>query len=84
MIYGNHEKKIGDVVTMARWDDEVMADMKRIYGAKDPGVIRFYIRKINYTTREILLVPMPCKANYQPYCTVPLDETNLLKVGTIK
>lgn len=81
MIYGNHNKKKGDVVTIARWDDAEMANLNFRFQAqyKDPGEIRFIIYEIDYYARAVLLKMEKMKFNW----AVSLDATNLIRVGRL-
>lgn len=83
MICGNHDRRKGDIVTVARWDESEMKSMRDWYRCNDPGAIKFYVRDIDYGDRQIVLAPMPSKANHQIYYRVSLDETNLLKAGQL-
>lgn len=81
MIYGNHNKKKGDIVQIARWDDAEMANLKFRFQAKfkDPGEIRFIIYAVDYYARAVLLKMEKTGVNW----AVSLDATNLIKVGQI-
>lgn len=79
MIYGNHNKKKGDIVKIARWDGREMNLLKTRLGTscKDPGELTFMIVLIDYSTRDIFLQKKGLN------WAVRLDETNLIKVGQI-
>ena len=80
MIYGNHDKKKGDIVSIARWDLSEMRQLKYRLGSScnDPGVLKFVIVFIDYNTRDIFLEKSGLR------WAVRLDETNLIKHGKLK
>ena len=70
MIYGNHEKRKGDIVKIARWDDSALLtaawllDFKSNSGPQRRAVCEhiacmfFVVVDINYTARRIFLAPI--------------------------
>ena len=78
MIYGNHEKRKGDIVKIARWDDKHMEMLSKLVPkGKDPGAIKFEIWHICYKERMIYL-----KSKIVNWA-VSLDDTNLIRVGRL-
>ena len=97
MIYGNHNKKKGDIVSIARWDDQAL-----LYAAFQVGVhpqsgparravcekvaqARFAVVHIDYHHRKVILDEIiKGKPDEGMRVWVDLDETNLIKQGTLK
>ena len=89
MIYGNHNKRRGDIVKIARWDEEVISIVETRYLHESAGDIEFIIIDIDHYRREIVLRPswirtQGVKKSMQ-FATyrVLLDDTNLIRVGRL-
>lgn len=79
MIYGNHDKRKGDVVVVARWDEKQMRLLSKLLPkGKDPGTVRFEIWNIDYSVRTIYMKSKT--VNW----AIDLDDTNLIRVGRLK
>lgn len=70
MIYGNHDKRKGDIVKIARWDDRALMaaawllDFKSNSGPQRRALCEhiacmfFVVADINHTARRIFLAPI--------------------------
>lgn len=79
MIYGNHNKRRGDIVTVARWDTGTLRDIKDSAPGEDPGAKKFIVTDIMYDKRLILLTGY----GHLLSRIVSLDDTNLIRVGRL-
>lgn len=84
MIYGNHSKKKGDIVQIARWDDDLLYEMSKLYQVEPWKIdeVKFIIVVIDYSRRTIGFIPNNPRISQIIGC-VPLDATNLIRVGRL-
>lgn len=84
MIYGNHSKKKGDVVQIARWDEDTLSAAGIFYNNKRHVMdeVKFIVVEVHYGYRLIRLMPKNKSVGLDVFF-VKLDETNLIKVGQI-
>ena len=90
MIYGNHNKRKGDIVKLARWDEELIKKAAEFNKVSEEVIaekkfvivwIDFYRRqmKLNMVhTRDSEKIPGPA------FVVVNLDETNIIRVGRLE
>lgn len=83
MIYGNHNKRRGDIVKIARWDIDTIVRIALNYRVKteEAEEIEFVVWKVMYYERYIVLVPYAAHVHTNAHFVVNLDETNLIRVG---
>ena len=83
MIYGNHNKKRGDIVKIARWDGDTIVRAALNYGVKpeEAEEIEFVVWKVLYFERYVVLVPLYSNRLTNMHFVVNLDETNLIRVS---
>ena len=83
MIYGNHEKRRGDIVRIARWDGDTIVRVALNYKVRteEAEEIEFVVWKVMYYERYIILVPRHTHIFTNAHIVVNLDETNLIRVS---
>ena len=83
MIYGNHNKKRGDIVKIAKWDVDAVVEAALRYGIKPEEVedTEFVVWKVLYFERYVVLVPLYSNRLTNMHFVVNLDETNLIRVS---
>lgn len=84
MMHGNHNKRMGDVVTVARWDEHLMRAVHGRYLPPDPGAMRFYVARVDYQHRAMALIPVNVAKHGKAYFVISLDDTNLIRVGRMQ
>ena len=84
MIYGNHNKKKGDIVQIARWEDETLRRASLVYDTRIWTIddVRFIVLDIEYNWRKIRLIPRNPKVGTEVFY-VDLDATSLIRVGRL-
>jgi len=91
--FGNHNKRKGDIVRIAKWDKEALANIKKKIDVttKRNGLreflipvdeLLFVIVSIDYERRHIRLDPTSSYIAGM-YWSVHLDETNLIRVDRL-
>ena len=98
MIYGNHDKRKGDIVKVARWDDQALLMIAWQRGIRsNSGPQRravceamaersFLIVNIDYYARLIFLVMVSDRTHTileDQRVHVEMDNTNLIRVGRL-
>lgn len=83
MIYGNHEKRRGDIVRIARWDGDTIVRVALNYKVRteEAEEIEFVVWKVMYYERYIILVPHHAHIFTSAHIVVNLDDTNLIRVS---
>ncbi len=82
--YGNHNKRKGDIVQIARWEPKLLCQLG-IYFDCSPWKIdevKFVIVVIDHSTRTIGIIPKNERIK-QIVGRVPLDSASLIRVGRL-
>ncbi len=80
----NHELRKGDIVQIARWEPELLAELDMLFKVK-PGTIddvKFVVVTIDHRSRSIGIIPKNPRTN-QFIGRVPLDGASLVRVGRL-
>lgn len=80
--YGNHNKRKGDIVQIARWEAELLEKFERFYEVK-PGKIdevKFIVMTIDHHSRTVGIIPEDERIK-QVIGRIHLDDTSLIRVG---
>lgn len=84
MIYGNHNKRKGDIVQIARWEQAELERAQTWYNSKPWTIddVKFIVTDIDYYHRKIRLLPKNPNFSVEGF-VVSLDATSLIKVGSL-
>jgi len=84
VIFGNRNKKKGDIVKVARWAEEDLARIARDYPKrkKKPDDVHYCVVQINHAMQTVLIEPLYSRDG-SGLSGVDLNDTNLIKIGTI-
>lgn len=85
MIYGNHNKRRGDIVRVARWDQDLVQKAADFLHTTRPiaETKEFVVSRIDYYGRTMHLMPKGLKEDHGRFFIVNLDDTNLIRVGRL-
>ena len=80
--YFNHEIRKGDIVQIARWEPELLAQMDRYFNPSPCKIdeVKFIVVTINHHGRTIGIIPKNERIK-QVVGRVPLDTASLIRVG---
>jgi hypothetical protein len=82
--YGNHSKRKGDIVQIARWETELLEKFDKFYEVKPWKIdeVKFIVVVIDHSTRTIGIIPKNERIK-QIVGRVPLDSASLIRVGRL-
>ena len=82
--HANHDLRKGDIVQIARWEPELLAQMDDYFGAKPWTIddIKFVVVIIDHRARTIGIIPKNERIK-QIVGHIPLDGASLIRVGRL-
>lgn len=82
--HANHDLRKGDVVQIARWEPELLAELDRLFKVKHWTIddVMFVVVIIDHYSRSIGIIPKNERIR-QFIGRVPLDDSSLIRVGRL-
>ena len=85
--HGNHDLRKGDIVQIARWEPELLAQMDTLFKVKPWTIddVKFVVVIIDHNRRSIGIIPKDPRITQlaQVVGRVPLDGASLIRVGRL-
>ena len=82
--HGNHDLVKGDIVQIARWEPELLAEMDMLFRVKPWTIddVKFIVVIIDHHSRSVGIIPKNQRIT-QLIGRVPLDGASLIRVGRL-
>jgi hypothetical protein len=82
--YGNHNKRKGDIVQIARWEIELLEKFDKFYEVSPRKIdeVKFIVVIVDLNNRTIGIIPKNERIK-QVVGRVPLDGASLIRVGRL-
>ena len=82
--HGNHDLRKGDIVQIARWEPELLAQMDLFFRVKPWAIddVKFIVVIVDHHSRSIGIIPKNQRIT-QLIGHVPLDGASLIRVGRL-
>ena len=86
--HANHDLRKGDIVQIARWEPELLAQMDMLFRVKPLTIddVKFVVVIIDHHRRSIGIIPKDPRITQlaQVVGRVPLDGASLIRVGRLE
>ena len=81
----NHDLRKGDIVQIARWEPELLAEMDMLFKVKPWTIddVKFVVVIIDHHGRSIGIIPKNQRPTSYIIGRVPLDGASLIRVGRL-
>ncbi len=82
--YGNHNKRKGDIVQIARWEPELLEKFDKFYEVRLWKIdeVKFIVVVIDLSNRTIGIIPKNERIK-QVIGRIHLDDASLIRVGRL-
>ena len=82
--HGNHDLRKGDIVQIARWEPELLAELDTLFRIKPWTIddVKFVVVIIDHRARTIGIIPKNERIK-QIVGHIPLDGASLIRVGRL-